>query len=157
MSKKSGDEEPCPKSRFVSRLIDNSSRITNELNRRLLKDFAISIAKYEVLQAIKNCKADENTMSNLSTKLNVSNANITGMINRLRLDGLVVKKPTVSDRRIYCVTLTNDGENLLTRAREKRAEWVQQLMGNVKFEDVDLINYVFDKLDQQTENFISKN
>ena len=49
------------------------------------------------------------TMGQLSRRLMVSNGNVTGLIDRLVGEGLVIREPDPQDRRIQRVALTKSG------------------------------------------------
>lgn len=143
----------CQKTRLLNRMIGNSSRLTQELNRRMKQEFALSLAKYDVLLAIQRAEGGEITMSNLSRELLVSNANMTGMTTRLQADGLVDKKSLPSDRRIYSVALTEEGRDRLEKAHGKHGTWILELMACVDGDEVDFMNGFIDKMDRQAEYF----
>ena len=138
---------------LMNRMILNSSRITQELNRRLKQELHLSIAKFEALIAIENATNNVITMSNLSKELQVSNANITGLTTRLQSDGLIQKQSLASDRRIYSVILTEKGQLKLEKAVEKHSSWMKELMACVENDEVDLMNDFLDKFDHQSEFF----
>lgn len=147
------DNGSCNKTRLMSRMIGNSSRLTQELNKRMKQELSLSLAKYEVLMAIERAEGGEITMSNLSRELLVSNANMTGMTSRLQADGLVEKKSLPSDRRIYSVALTEEGRDRLEHAIEKHGLWIRELMACIDSDEVNFMNSFLDKMDRQTEYF----
>lgn len=147
------DSGSCQKTRLMNRMIGNSSRLTQELNRKMKQELSISLAKYEVLLAITSADSGAITMSNLSRELLVSNANMTGMTTRLQADGLVHKKSLPSDRRVYSVALTEEGKDRLEIAKEKHGIWIRELMACIDNEEVNFMNNFLDKMDKQTEYF----
>ncbi|MCC3860344.1 MarR family winged helix-turn-helix transcriptional regulator [Pseudemcibacter aquimaris] len=147
------DNEACNKTRLMNRMIGNSSRLTQELNKRMKQEFSLSLAKYDVLMAIERAEDGEITMSNLSRELLVSNANMTGMTSRLQADGLVEKKTMPSDRRIYSVALTEEGRTRLEQAIEKHGIWIRELMDCIDSDEVNFMNSFLDKMDKQTDSF----
>lgn len=143
----------CQKTELMNRMVGNCNRLTQELNRRMKLGLGLSLAKFDVLLVIKDAEGSEITMSNLSRELLVSNANMTGMTTRLQADGLVEKKPLQSDRRIYSVTLTDEGRAKLEKAIERHQVWVDELMACVDADDVKSLNRVFDKMAFQEDAF----
>ncbi|HRW28942.1 MAG TPA: MarR family transcriptional regulator, partial [Emcibacteraceae bacterium] len=83
-------------------------------------------------------------------KLNVSNANMTGMTSRLQTSGLLEKKSLPSDRRIYSVALTEEGKARLSEAVEKHNIWIKELMSFAEGEEVDLMNSFLEKMEIKT-------
>lgn len=153
MEDKVVDSGTCQKTRLMNRMIGNSSRLMQELNRRMKQEFSLSLAKYEVLVAIDRSEGGEITMSNLSRELLVSNANMTGMTTRLQSDGLVNKQSQPTDRRIYSVALTSDGNDRLKVAMEKHGIWIRELMACVDGEEVSFMNSFLDKMDREADHF----
>ncbi|MBT5187788.1 MAG: MarR family transcriptional regulator [Kordiimonadaceae bacterium] len=151
MEEKLVDSGSCQKTKLMNRMIGNSSRLMQELNRRMKQEFSLSLAKYEVLVVIDRANDGEITMSNLSKELLVSNANMTGMTARLQSDGLVEKKSLPADRRIYSVTLTQEGRDKLKLAMEKHGLWIRELMACVDGEEVNFMNSFLDKMDRQAD------
>jgi|APSaa5957512493_1039668.scaffolds.fasta_scaffold35156_2 DNA-binding MarR family transcriptional regulator len=153
MNEKKLDSGSCQKTRLMNRIIGNSSRLMQELNRRMKQELSLSLAKYEVLIAIDRAENGEITMSNLSRELLVSNANMTGMTSRLQVDGLVSKRSLPTDRRIYSVALTEEGKSRLEVAAEKHGVWIRELMACVDSDEVSFMNTFLDKMDRQAEYF----
>jgi len=153
MNNDSIDNGSCNKTRLLNRMIGNSSRLTQELNRRMQQELSLSLAKYEVLVAIEKAQGGEITMSNLSRELLVSNANMTGMTTRLQKDGLLKKKSLPADRRIYKVALTNEGKSRLEKALKKYDLWIKELMACVDGDEMNFMNGFLDKIDRQTDYF----
>lgn len=141
------------KVQLMNRMTGISNRLTQELNHRMKQELSLSLAKYEVLLAIDRSESGQVTMSNLSRKLLVSNANMTGMTGRLQIDGFVEKKSLASDRRIFSVALTRNGKNVLQKAEIKHKEWVDDLMASLNAEEVSVLNKLFGKLDKEIEQF----
>lgn len=147
----------CQKAMLLGNMIRNCNRITYELNRLMKQELSLTLAKFDVLQVIKYSENSEITMSNLSQELSVSNANMTGMTNRLLKDGLIEKKNLQKDRRIFKVALTEKGNNLLKRAGELHGYWTKEIFQSVDLEEVSLVSIFLDKLNRDTENFSKNN
>ncbi len=147
------DTGSCRKTRLMNRMVNNSSRLTQELNRRMKKELSLSLAKYKALVVIDHAPDGEITMSNLSRELLVSNANMTGMSARLQSDGLIEKKALPADRRIFSVKLTAKGKDIVEQAVEKHGEWIRELMACVDNDEVNFMNEFLDKMDRQSKYF----
>ena len=139
------------KKKFLNRIIERSENLTKELNQKMNSEASISLAKYGVLMAIFNSEDDEITMSNLSSELMVSNANMTGMTTRLKNDGLIHKKALPTGKRIYTIALTDHGHETIKKASQCYENWVTELMSSIDEDEIDLINGFLDKLNVKTE------
>jgi DNA-binding MarR family transcriptional regulator len=74
-------------------------------------------------------------MSDLSRFLLVSNGNVTGIVERLVADGLVVRSKRDGDRRASIVRLTASGAEIFTRMAAAHEGWVDALLGGVGREE----------------------
>jgi DNA-binding MarR family transcriptional regulator len=146
----------CQITMLLNRMISNCNRITQELNRQMKNEMSLTLAKYEVLIAIKNSDDGQITMSNLSQKLSVSNANMTGMTGRLLKDELIEKKAFPKDRRIFSLALTDKGYEILEKAQEKYGHWTSEIFQNIDANDLMLANIFINKIDESLENFSEK-
>jgi DNA-binding MarR family transcriptional regulator len=68
------------------------------------------------------------TMTELSRFLMVSNGNVTGIIDRLVTDKLVVRQAPVNDRRAIIVKLTARGLKNFTAMATAHQGWVDNLL-----------------------------
>jgi len=75
--------------------------------------YGLSSPKFKVLINLYMTGDQGLSQSELSTKLQVSRANITGLVERLEKDGLVVRNNDPSDKRAVRVTLTNRAFTLM--------------------------------------------
>ena len=68
-------------------------------------------------------------MSELSGALRVSNGNVTGIVDRLVNDGLIVRAPVPGDRRAMVVRLTQKGREVFAGMAEAHEGWIDELLG----------------------------
>lgn len=87
------------------------SRIERVLMQHIAQEFNSSLPRYDILTALALSKHGL-TMGELASKLMVSKGNITGVVRRLKLDGLVRKVTSKTDRRIQSVTISAKGRRL---------------------------------------------
>ena len=67
------------------------------------------------------------SMGELSRRLMVTNANITGLISRLAREGLVDRKPSSQDRRRQMIELTAEGRRLFEAMAEDHRIWLSDM------------------------------
>jgi DNA-binding MarR family transcriptional regulator len=67
-------------------------------------------------------------MTELSRLLMVSNGNVTGIIDRLAADRLVLRQAPASDRRSYIVRLTPKGAAQFSVVAKAHEGWVDELL-----------------------------
>jgi DNA-binding MarR family transcriptional regulator len=87
------------------------SRIERVLMQHIALQYNSSLPRYDVLTALA-FNPQGLTMGELATMLMVSKGNITGVVQRLKSDGLVKKVTSKQDRRIQSVTISAEGRRL---------------------------------------------
>ncbi len=110
-----------------------ASRMLSNAGRQLLGSTGLTEAQFNILMLLRHQFAAGATQVGLSRCVLVNRANITGLVDRLERDGLVVRKPKKGDRRIKIVVLTPKGAEHLSIAEElyfeginKISEWISQ-------------------------------
>ncbi len=101
-----------------------------ELRERLRHEFEMTLPRFDVLAALNRSK-DGMRMGDLSEALMVSNGNVTGLVERLVNDGLVVRVPVDADRRALVVRLTQKGADIFAAMAEVHEGWVDELLGDL--------------------------
>lgn len=114
--------------RLWLRLLKLSRRVDAQLRDRLRTDFASTLPRFDVMAALSR-HADGLKMSQLSGVLRVSNGNITGIVDRLALDGLAERVPVPGDRRAMMVRLTDAGRAEFTRQARAHEGWIDEILG----------------------------
>ena len=114
------------------------TQVERALRRRLRKDFDTSLPRFDLLTALATF-SDGLTMTELAEKVGVSKGNVTGVVRRLREDGLVRQIQQSADRRVQRVELTEAGS---TRWREMRAvyrEVVEEILAEMSHAEADAL------------------
>ena len=76
------------------------------------------------------------TLSDLATFTNTERHNITTLVNRLKKDGLVTTRRSRQDRRSINITLTDEGINVLNKARPAARQISETLMCSMTEDDL---------------------
>jgi DNA-binding MarR family transcriptional regulator len=63
----------------------------------------------------------------LATRLAVTSATVTGLLDRLERDGLIERRPHLTDRRTHTLVATRAGEELIAELVPVYAGWLRQL------------------------------
>src|SRR5262245_5510426 len=113
--------------RLWLRLLRSSRAIESRLRERLRTKFAITLPQFDVMAALAR---DENgmTMTELSRQLMVSNGNVTGIIDRLVAEKLVLRQAPASDRRSYIVRLTPKGASQFSAIAKAHESWIDEFL-----------------------------
>ncbi len=115
--------------RLWLRLLRATRLIESELRERLRKEFAITLPQFDVMAALAR-KEDGMTMTELSRMLMVSNGNVTGIIDRLAAEKLVLRQAPANDRRSFIVRLTPKGAAQFAVVARAHEGWVEELLAS---------------------------
>ena len=140
--------------RVASELIELGARLqvleaeTTLSRERLRVTYAITLPQFDVMAALYRRSAADRpgggmTMTELSRFLMVSNGNVTGIIDRLVTDGLVVRRDDAEDRRAVLVELTARGAERFSEMARVHETWVDDLLSEfTKAEAEELIGHL---------------
>lgn len=114
--------------RLWLRLLAAQRIIENEVRERLRVEHDTTLPRFDVMAALY--RSEEGLkMSELSGELRVSNGNVTGIVDRLVNDGLIVRAPVPGDRRAMLVRLTQKGRETFAGMAEAHEGWIDELLG----------------------------
>lgn len=120
--------------RLWIRLLRASRTIESELRERLRVGFNTTLPRFDVMAALYR-EPEGMLMSDLSRFLLVSNGNVTGIVDRLVTEGLVLRAKRNGDRRTSFVRLTKAGRETFLRMAEIHEGWVNELLSGIREED----------------------
>lgn len=107
-----------------------------EVSRRLEAVFARTITdcaglpgpRFELLLRLGRTPGEQLTMSELAEQLGVTSGGATRLVDKVAADGLVVRRPCVTDRRVHHVALTEAGRDVLAEVlTAHRADLAREL------------------------------
>lgn len=120
--------------RLWLRLLTVTRKIEAELRERMRTEFDSTLPRFDVMAAL-NRHPQGLRMSELSGVLRVSNGNVTGIIDRLAEDGLVMRVPVAGDRRATLVRLTAKGAEVFARQATEHEGWIDAMLGELSGEE----------------------
>lgn len=112
--------------RLWLRLLTCSTLVERSVSRRLRAEFGATLARFDVLSAVDRGGPDGVSLGEISRMLMVTNGAITGLVERLRADGLVDVRAG-SDRRVQVVRLTDEGERRFRAMARAHEAWIEDL------------------------------
>lgn len=113
--------------RLWLRLLRSSRAIEAQLRERLRTRFSITLPQFDVMAAL--ARSEEGmTMTELSRQLMVSNGNVTGIIDRLVAEKLVLRQAPASDRRSFIVRLTTKGASQFSVIAKAHEGWIDEML-----------------------------
>ncbi|MCW5690966.1 MAG: MarR family transcriptional regulator [Pseudolabrys sp.] len=122
--------------RLWLRLLRAARAIEGELRERLRKEYAITMPQFDVMAALARKQAGMN-MTELSRMLMVSNGNVTGIIDRLTAEKLVLRQAPANDRRSFIVRLTPKGATQFAVVAKAHEGWVDELLADFDAAEAD--------------------
>ncbi|WP_201772327.1 MarR family transcriptional regulator [Hoeflea sp. BAL378] len=124
--------------RFWLQVLNVNKLIYGDLNSALNDHFGLSVAKFDVLAQLHR-HPEGVPMGELSRSLKVSNGNVSGLVSRLRKDGLVDRLATKADRRSFRASLTEKGRKVFEEAIKLHRQVVSEKLQNVSLSDIDAV------------------
>ena len=131
--------------RLWLKLLKVTRRVESELRENLRTEFDSTLPRFDVMAALNRFPKGLK-MSELSEVLKVSNGNVTGIVDRLVKDGLIIRSEAPNDRRALIVRLTKRGDEEFLRQAVAHHRWVDELLGSIKTGDAEHIINTFDQL-----------
>jgi DNA-binding MarR family transcriptional regulator len=122
--------------RLWIRLLRTSRLIEGVARERFKSQFNATLPRFDVMAALYR-KPDGMLMSEISRFLMVSNGNVTGIVDRLVLDGFVARAQRNGDRRTSFITLTRKGRAAFGEMAAAHERWVDELLGGLTAGDAE--------------------
>jgi DNA-binding MarR family transcriptional regulator len=101
---------------------------------------AVTDVQFNLLMQLKYTREKRLSQVELSRRLVVNKANVTGVIDRLEKAGFVLRIPHDTDRRIKMIAITEKGLEIVTRLESGYFEEVSRLMS--AFTEPEMVNLV---------------
>jgi len=137
--------------RLWIRILRTARAIEAEVRERLRVEFNVTLPQFDVMAALER-KPQGMTMTELSRFLMVSNGNVTGIIDRLVADKLVMRRAPVDDRRAIIVRLTPRGLKEFTAMAKAHQAWVDGLLSEFDAAEADTLIRHLDGLSGRIRN-----
>ena len=137
--------EPDSKTRLRLwlRLLKLTGHIEREVRQRLRDDHNTTLPRFDVMAALYRYP-DGLKMSALSSTLKVSNGNVTGIVERLAEEGLVLRVAVKGDRRAQLAQLSPEGRATFEALAAQHEAWINDLLGDVSAEDAEAAMQLLD-------------
>lgn len=139
-----GDNATKNRLRLWLKLLKLSRQIESELRDNFRVEFQTTLPRFDVMAALYRFPKGL-LMNELSEALKVSNGNVTGIVDRLVKDALVIRAAVPGDRRALRVKLTAAGKKVFLKQAVQHESWVDTLLSDVTPDDAELIIELIDK------------
>lgn len=116
--------------RLWLRVLSTSKLISQEIRRRLRREFDATLPQFDILSQLYREK-DGLRLGELSRRAMVTNGNVTGLVERLEQDGYVVRERLDDDRRVTVAMLTDKGRRTFAAMAEAHEQWLRDMLADV--------------------------
>jgi MarR family transcriptional regulator, organic hydroperoxide resistance regulator len=131
-------------------LATESRRITKELARRAdLTGPQLTVIK--VLEGVGDL-----SLSGLSERIRAQNSTVTGIIDRMEREGLVVRARSTEDRRVVHIRLTEDGAKIARDISVEPMEIFRQALESLAGEEVRDLLRVLTRIAQRVQTIVKR-
>lgn len=119
-----------PEVRLWLRLLTCTTTIEAEIRRRLRRDFGVTLPRFDVMAQLDRAP-DGLTLSAISTRMMVSNGNLTGLVERLVASGHVDRRRSRTDRRAQLISLTALGRAEFRAMARAHEGWLAEMLAGL--------------------------
>ncbi|MGV3552098.1 MarR family winged helix-turn-helix transcriptional regulator [Rhizobium sp.] len=137
------------------RLLSTTKLISQEIRRRLRAEFGATLPQFDLLAQLDR-EPEGLRLGELSKRTMVTNGNITGLVERLEADGLVIRETPGDDRRVTVARLTEQGKRAFAKMAAVHESWVHEIMADVDLQTLTILSRDIDRLHRSVENHLSE-
>ncbi len=109
--------------RLWLRMLSCTNRIESMVRQNMAANFQTTLPRFDLMAQLERARHGLK-MSELSMRMMVTGGNVTGITDGLEKEGLVVREVDASDRRVYRVRLTPEGQRQFRRMAAEHEQWV---------------------------------
>lgn len=116
--------------RLWLRMLSTTKLVSQEVRRRLRAEFGATLPQFDLMAQLYR-ERDGLRLGELSKRTMVTNGNVTGLVERLEADGMVLRETPDGDRRVTVAKLTPKGETLFSAMASAHEGWLRDMMADV--------------------------
>lgn len=116
--------------RLWLRMLSTTKLISQEIRRRLRAEFGATLPQFDLMAQLYR-ERDGLRLGELSKRTMVTNGNVTGLVERLEADGMVLRETPDGDRRVTVAKLTPKGEAQFSAMAIAHEGWLRDMMADV--------------------------
>ena len=154
-SSRGGSTEPdLAALRVWLRLLSCTNMIEQRVRARLRERFGTTLPRFDLLAQLDAAEREGAaglSMTRLSRRLMVTNANVTALVARLEEEGLVRRVASPRDRRTQTVTLTRAGRRALDAMTPEHARWIEGMFAGIAADEREALHRLVGVLKSSVE------
>ena len=112
------------------RLLTCTNLIERQVRAKLRERFGTTLARFDLLSQLDRAPGGL-TMGELSSRLMVTNGNVTALASALIDEGLVNREPHPSDRRSSRLRLSPEGKHVFDAMTPAHEVWIDEMMAGL--------------------------
>jgi MarR family transcriptional regulator for hemolysin len=125
--------------------LHNTAKCWRYAMDRRLQYLGISLTSWMTIATASQVGAPL-SQSELADMLSVSGASMVHMIDRLVKAGLVIREPSISDRRVNRIVITDAGHRLYAELKNETAAARQQLLASIELKKLAHLTELLEQL-----------
>ena len=137
------------------RMLACTVRVEDVIRSRLRTSFGITLPRFDLMAQLER-HPEGLRMGELSKRMMVTGGNVTGIVDQLERERLVVRVPDPQDGRAFVVTLTPEGRGTFAQMAEVHEGWVADLFRDIPSADkarmIALLDAMKQHLNDQDDN-----
>ena len=125
------------KSAMVERAMELDRKVHRYLRRQSFEawmNLELTVPQVKTLFFVSN--EGQTNSRKLARAMHVTPSNITGIVDRLVEQGLLIRQEKPDDRRVSVLRTTDKGENLLGDLRERRISNLREILSDLSTEEL---------------------
>lgn len=111
------------------RLLSCANLISAEIRKRLREEFDVTLPRFDLLSQLYR-EPGGLRLGELSRRLMVTNGNLTGLVDRLVEEKLVIRETVAEDRRAIMVRLSKRGERSFAKMAVANESWLGEMLAD---------------------------
>jgi len=124
--------------RLWLRLLTCTNLFESEIRRRLRETYDVTLPRFDLMAQLDKNPSGM-TLGELSSRLMVTNGNVTGVTDRLVEQGLIDRRPSPKDRRSQIVSLTADGRRAFRAMARAHEDWIAEMFAELSAADIEAL------------------
>ena len=124
--------------RLWLRLLTCTNLIEGEIRRRLRDSFDVTLPRFDLMAQLDKTPSGM-TLGELSSRMMVSNGNVTGLVERLVTDGMLTRRAAPNDRRAQIVSLTAEGRRTFRAMARTHEGWIAEIFAGLSTTETEML------------------
>jgi DNA-binding MarR family transcriptional regulator len=142
--------------RLWLRLLTCATLVEDEVRSRLRQSFDVTLPRFDLMAQLHKTPGGM-TLSELSSRMMVSNGNLTALVERLAEAGQLERRPAPQDRRAVIVALTPVGERAFAQMAEQHEDWIADMLAGLSEGEIEQLMGLLGKLKHSARSAIDLN